>query len=313
MVGVGATPLPRVGIVILNWRRPAAILACLESVGGLAYPDYRVIVVDNGSNNGSTERIRRAFPTVALIENGRNLGFAAGCNVGLREALRQGAAYVLLLNDDTEIAPDALTRLVAAGESETGIGVLGPRIAYYDRPELIWSQGGLVDRYGAASHPGADERADRPAEAALDVDYVSGCALLAKRHVVERVGLLDERFFAYYEEAAWCARVRRAGYRVVVVPAARVWHKVSADQRGQSALYLYLMTRNRLLYLRSVGASIGVQTRTSLELLRTALSWSLRRRHRARRPLAPAVLRGLGDALRGRYGPPPADLLDSDP
>jgi GT2 family glycosyltransferase len=289
------------------------MLACLASIGRLEYPAFFVVVVDNGSNNGSTDRIRRSYPAVTLIENGRNLGFAAGCNVGLLEALRQGAGYVLLLNDDTEIAPDALTRLVDLGQRELDIGVLGPRVLYYDRPDLLWSDGGMVDRYGVARHPGADQAAaDRPAEP-FEVDYVSGCALLAKRHVVERVGLLDEHFFAYYEETEWCARVRRAGYRVMLVPAARVWHKVGTEQRGQSPLYLYLMARNRLLYLRRGGALVRILTGASLDLLRTALSWSVRPRHRARRPLAPAVLRGLFDALRGRFGPPPADLLGTGP
>lgn len=299
---------PRVVIVLLNWRRPAEILACLRSVERLDYPAVDVIVVDNGSHNGSVEEIRAEHARVWLIENGANLGFAGGCNIGLAASLERGADYVLLLNDDTEVAPDLLRVLVGVAESDDAIGIVGPRIYYFDRPDVIWSAGGTVDRLGQPGHLAVDRVDDGTPTAMRDVDYVTGCAMLIKRRVIETVGPLDERFFAYFEETEWCSRARRAGFRTVVVPDGRVWHKIAASDRGDSPLYIYLMTRNRLLYLRATFAGGVTIARAVLQQLRTAASWFLRPCHRARRTLTWPLLRGVGDYLLGRFGAPPARL-----
>jgi GT2 family glycosyltransferase len=298
---------PLVGIVILNWNRPEHITACLRSVGCLDYPAFQTIVVDNGSTDGSPSIIRQQFPDVSLIENGRNLGFAAGNNVGISYLLGRGVDYVLLLNDDAEIAPDALHWLVRAGDSDPTIGVLGPTIYYYHPNNVIWSAGGMVDKLGTAHHRSVDavaQESDAVVEAARDVDYVTGCALLIKRQVIEAVGMLDERFFAYYEETEWCARARRAGFRVAYVPPARVWHKISQTERSHSCDYLYLMTRNRLLYLRCTGASPWLILLAVLDVLRTVGSWLIRPRYRRNRPLSLALLRGVKDFAIGRFGEP---------
>ncbi|MES4792642.1 MAG: glycosyltransferase family 2 protein, partial [Chloroflexota bacterium] len=129
---------------------------------------------------------------------------------------------------------------------------------------------------------------------------------LVKRSVIERIGVLDERFFAYFEETEWCARARRANFRVVYVPQARLWHKIHPTARASSRSYLYLMARNRLLYLHCSGASAGRIFLASLDLLRTACSWLLRPQHRGMRPCASALLRGVGHFMIGQFGPPPA-------
>lgn len=300
--------LPYVAIVILNWKRPQETVECLRSVARLDYPAYEVILVDNGSANGSLEAIRGEFPAARIIENKRNLGFAGGCNVGIRRALHDGAAYVLLLNDDTEVAPDLLRRLVLAAESDPHIGMLGPTIYYHQPADVIWSAGGVLGKYGNPSH--RDVTAiDQYSDDVQEVDYMTGCALLVKRGVIERVGAFDERFFAYFEETEWCTRARHAGFRIVYVPHAHMWHKVEPNARGTSQMYLYLMARNRLLYLKCSGASprtIGVAI---ADLLRTALSWSLRSRHRAMRPYSGALIRGVQHFLVGRFGAPPANLV----
>ena len=167
--------------------------------------------LDNGSTDGSVPAIRDGFPMVTVLENGENLGYTGGNNVGLRYALAQGADYVLLLNNDTVLAPDFLRLLVEAAESDANVGIAGPTIYYYDRPALIWSAGGAIDeRRGQTRMIGLDA----PDEGQFgtlprEVDFVTGCALLVKRPTMERVGLLDERFFTYYEEGEWCVRARR--------------------------------------------------------------------------------------------------------
>lgn len=297
-------PHPHVGIVILNWRHPEHTVACLKSIEHLDYPSYEVVIVDNGSKNGSLEGLRRRFPRVTIIENGRNLGFATGCNIGIAHLLRRKADYILLLNDDTEVAPQSLTHLVQIAESETLIGIVGPKIYYFDRPDVIWSAGGAIAKHGESSHRRINQTDDTRDETVQDVDYVTGCALLIKRPVVETIGLLDERFFAYFEEAEWCTRSRKAGYRIVYVPQGRVWHKISDGERTQSWDYIYLMTRNRLLYLKCTGATRWTIIQTVMDLLRTSVSWLLKPQHQEMRSNASAIICGVHDFLIGHFGPP---------
>jgi GT2 family glycosyltransferase len=142
--------LPRVDIIVLNWNGLRDTLHCLQSLKRADYPAFRVLVVDNGSSDASSTSIRQRFPEVTLIENSENLGFTGGNNIGMRQALEEEADYVLLLNNDTEVAPDAVRLLVETAESDPRIGIAGPIIYYYDRPKMIWEAclagAGLNDR-----------------------------------------------------------------------------------------------------------------------------------------------------------------------
>ena len=297
---------PPVIIVVLNWNGLADTLACLESLSQLDYPCYRVVVVDNGSTDRSVSAIREQFPAVTIIETGENLGFAGGNNVGLRHALRQGADYALLLNNDTEVAPDFLSLLVKAAETDPQVGMAGPTIYYYDRPEVIWSAGGEIDwRRGCTRMVGLDERDDGQfGRAPREVDFVTGCAVLVRATVLRQAGLLDERFFMYYEEVEWCVRTRRAGFRIVRVPQAHVWHKIAPGAQADSPRVHYYMTRNRLLFLKTSRAGWRAWMHTLFaEYLRTLISWSVRPRWRGKRgDMRRAMLRAIGDAWRGQWG-----------
>ncbi|RLC85897.1 MAG: glycosyltransferase family 2 protein, partial [Chloroflexi bacterium] len=180
-----------VTIIILNWNGLADTLACLASLAHLDNADAcEILVVDNGSTDGSPPVIRERFPGVTLIETGENLGFTGGNNVGLRWALERGSDYALLLNNDTEVAPDFLCLLVEAVEADSRVGIAGPTIYYYEEPQTVWSAGGEIDwRRGATWMLGLNERdtgqfGDTPRE----MDFVTGCALLVKRDVLQRVG-----------------------------------------------------------------------------------------------------------------------------
>lgn len=296
---------PLVTIVVLNWNGLADTLKCLESLAGLNYAAYGVVVVDNGSTDGSPAVIRQRFPEVVVIENGENLGYTGGNNVGLRYALAQGADYVLLLNNDTVVASDFLHLLVEAAGAGEDVGMAGPTIYYYDLPDVIWSAGGAIDwRQGRTWMVGLDERdSGQFGLAPRGVDFVTGCALLVKRAVLEQVGLLDERFFVYYEEAEWCVRARRVGFKIVHVPQAHTWHKISPGNQTDSPLVHYYMTRNRLLFLKLVGAGIEAWLHTLLaEYLRILLSWSLRPHWRYKKAQRRVMVQALMDAWHGRWG-----------
>jgi len=296
----------RVTIIVLNWNGGQDTLDCVQSLAGLDYPRFDILVVDNGSTDGSVAAIREGFPRVTLLETGENLGYAGGNNVGLRWTLDHGADYALLLNNDTVVAPDFLRLLVEAAEADPSIGIAGPTIYYYDQPRVIWSAGGSIDwRRGRTSMVGLDEL-DRGqfGEAPREVDFVTGCALLVKAVVVERIGLLDERFFAYYEETEWCVRATGAGSKIVHVPQAHIWHKISPEARADSLSVHYYMTRNRLLFLRATSAGLSAWWYTLFaDYFRTLTSWTLRPKWRGKRPLRRALLQAIGDAARGHWGP----------
>jgi GT2 family glycosyltransferase len=241
---------PAVSVIILNWNRFRDTAECLDSVFGIRYPNYSVVVVDNGSDDDSPARIERAFDRVRLIRNEDNLGYAEGNNVGIRHALESGAEYVWLLNNDTVVAPDALVAMVALAQSDPGIGIVGSKIYYFDRPETLWFAGATIDWKRAISvHTGRLEKDTGQYETEKEVDRVTGCSMLVRREVLEDVGLFDEKFFLYAEEVDLCVRARNKGFRNFYAPKSIVYHKVSASTGEDSVpVYAYYNTRN-FLYL----------------------------------------------------------------
>lgn len=296
---------PRVAIIVLCYNAVEETLACLESLGGIDYPHerYHVVIIDNASHDGTPAKVRAAFPAATMIENGANLGFAAGNNVGLRYAVEHRYDYALLLNNDTVVAPDFLTQLVAEAEASPLTGMVGPLIYYYADPTLIWSAGGRIDwRRGVSQMDGTGERDSGRYIASREVDFVTGCALLVRREVLEQVGLLDERFFMYFEETEWCVRASRAGYHIRFVPQSRLWHKIPLDARFDKEYLAYYMTRNRLLFLRATRAGPGTWLHALvLQDLRAYASLCLRPQWRTRRGRA-GMLLGWMDFWRGRFG-----------
>jgi GT2 family glycosyltransferase len=299
-----ATTRPSVAIVVLNWNGWRDTLPCLESLAGLRYSNTWVIVVDNGSTDESAEVIGREHPQATLLTNGENLGYADGNNVGIKWALNGGANYVMLLNNDTIIAPDAVDLLVEAVEADPEVGVAGPTVYYHEDPERIWSAGGVVNWQRGSTHMVGLDQVDQGqfGGAPRRVDFVTGCAMLVDRATLERAGLLDGRFFMYYEEAEWCLRASKAGAGIVHVPRAKVWHKISAQRQAASPRVHYYMSRNRLLFLRRSGAGASAWAHVAFEYARTLASWSLQPRWRHKRAQRDVMLRAIADFFRGRFG-----------
>jgi GT2 family glycosyltransferase len=302
-----------VTIIVLSWNRRARLLACLASLARLDYPTRRVVVVDNGSSDGSPAAVRAQHADAELIANGRNLGFAGGNNVGLAAARRAGSAYAWLLNDDAEVAPASLRLLVAAAEAEPRAAMIGPTVYFADRRDVVWSAGGAIDwRRGRTAMLGFDEP-DRGqfGQVARPVDFVTGCGLLVKLPVVEQVGALDERFFAYYEETEWCVRATRAGHVVLHVPPAHIWHALAPSARAASPLVHYYMTRNRLLFLKVAGAGWRAWAHTLLlDYARTLASWTLYPSRRPQPGQRDVMLRAIADYFAGRHGQAPSAYAD---
>lgn len=219
----------------------------------MTYPNFTVAVVDNGSTDGSEAVVRDRYPGITLIENGRNLGFGEGNNVGMRHALSKGAPWVLLLNNDIVVAPEMLSEMMNVAGSAPSIGMLAPKIYYHSLPDTFWYAGGEVNYWtGIVSHRGVGRRDAGQFDRVEDTEYITGCAMLIRSRALEQVGLFDPVFYpAYAEDADLSTRVARAGYRLVYVPAAKLWHKVSAfSGGGTSPLKTRLKVEHNLIYFK---------------------------------------------------------------
>jgi GT2 family glycosyltransferase len=285
--------------VVLSWNGREDTLACLDSLRGT-----ETICVDNGSTDGSADAVAERFPDVELIRTGVNLGFAAGNNVGIRRALDRGADWVALLNNDAVVAWDFAHALTAAAERHPDAGVLAAKVYVADPADVLWYAGGsfnpLLGYSGRVR--GAGRRDDGTFDEELDVEWATGAAMAVSRPALERAGLLDEELFAYMEDVDWCLRIREAGFRVIFVPTARAWHRVSASTGGAaSPTSLRYHCRNTLAVSErhaplprvATGARRGV-------VVATHMLQALRQPGRGR--AAGAAVRGWRDYRRGRMG-----------
>lgn len=280
---------PRVAIVILNWNGWKDTIECLESVFQINYPNYYVVLVDNHSTDDSIKKIIAyangkinvesdffdysshnkplnyqilkksetdhisSDKELTLIINDKNDGFAEGNNIGIRYALRNlEANYVLLLNNDTVVDKCFLDPLIKEGEISDKIGLLGPKIYYYDNPDVIWCVGGKIDwKLARGLHVGNQELDHGQYQTKTHFDYISGASLLIKKELLEDVGLIDEKYFLYFEETDLELRAALKGYGNVYVPQSKIWHKVSRSGGGISnEVGLYYITRNRWIFMK---------------------------------------------------------------
>ncbi|MGE3886256.1 MAG: glycosyltransferase family 2 protein [Vicinamibacterales bacterium] len=300
--GRGAGPL--VVSVILNTNHRHDTLECLASLAAGTYANHRVILLDNASTDGSVEAVRAAFPGVRVIPLEHNLGYAGNNNVGIAAALDEGADWVFVLNEDTVLAPDCIATLVGSGERDSRIGVVGPMVYHHDEPGIIQSAGGRLSASWESFHEGQNVADEGQYASPRQVDWISGCAILVRRSVIEQVGPIDARYFYYWEETEWCLRAARAGWQVVHVPQARLWHKgVRRDYRPAPTV-TYYATRNRLLTLAKHRAPARVWLSAGFQIARTLTSWTVRPKWREMRAHRRAMWRGTADFVLGRWGGP---------
>jgi GT2 family glycosyltransferase len=300
------TQTPHVVTVILNTNRRDDTLACLDTLHQGDYPRHTILVLDNASTDGSNQAIRARFPAVEIISLTDNRGYAGNNNVGIEAALARGADWVFVLNEDTLLAPDCISQLVQHGESDPKIGIVGPLVYHADETTVIQSAGGWMDDKWRAGHIGENEADTGKFAAPHDVRWVSGCAIMVRRSVIDQIGMLDARFFYYWEETEWCVRAGKAGWRVVNVPAARLWHKgVKRDYRPGPSVSYYA-TRNRFMMLAKHRAPVGAWAEAWGQTLRTITSYTLKPKWHERLPHRDAMWRGAVDFLQHRTGKMPS-------
>jgi GT2 family glycosyltransferase len=222
---------PLVGCVIINWNGWRDTVACLDSLQSLGYSRLVVVVVDNGSTDDSVTLIQAAHPAIPLIRTGKNLGFSGGNNAGIREVLRKGVEYIWLLNNDAKPKPQALRELVEFAESDFRLGAVGCVLRYASDPNRIqaWGGGWINLWTGYCSHA-----TDRP-RSTRRLDFLTAASLLLRKKALEDVGLMDDRYFLYWEDAELCFRLRKNGWGMGVAASAVVLHDVNASSKKSPA------------------------------------------------------------------------------
>lgn len=303
--------MKHISIIIVHFNGLTDTLACLSSLEMIKKSLFvlSIIVVDNNSKNPLILEKEKYKNNILIIHNNKNLGFSGGNNVGIKRALEHHADYILLLNSDTLVKEDFLEKLVQVLESKDEIGLVVPKIYFakgfefhknrYKKADLgkvIWYAGGLFDwKNVIGHHRGVDKVDNGQYDTAQETEYATGCCALIKKQVFEKVGLLDERYFLYYEDSDLSIRAQKKGFSIMYVPGSVIWHKNASAAGGSgSTLQDYYITRNRLLF--------GMQyapIRTKIALLRESLSLFFRGRPWQKRGILDFYL---GKMYKGSYG-----------
>jgi GT2 family glycosyltransferase len=245
-------PVLPVYVVVLNWKLPQETIACVRSVQANHISDMEIVVVDNGSADCSVQVLKQHLGnTIQLIESSENLGFAAGANLGIQYALGKDAQSVLLLNNDTIVATDMVTRLISAMAEMPLAGIVAPAIYYRDKPGRVWQIGSQEHRWLPVPVDVSQRVLSDVGEAPFRLDYVTACGMLVRRSVWETVGFFDPCYFIYFEDADFYRRVRAAGFEIWCAPGARMWHGVSLGARKQGPGYRYAESWGRAHFYRT--------------------------------------------------------------
>ena len=244
--------IPKVVIITLNWNGGNDTIECVESLKRLNYPNYHIVVVDNGSTDGSVSAFKAQYPDLTVIENGRNLGYAEGFNIGMRYAAQKGADYFLILNNDTVIDRDALKEMVCVAEGDYQIGFVTGKVYFHDDPQRIQTVGKYQDPISLVrgGNVGNNEIDEGQYDEVREYNFVDDVFLLVKRSVFEKVGGYDPAFFLMFEESDWCARIHRAGFKILYTPKAKIWHKGNKEPGNKrSPIHQFYLARNQIPFV----------------------------------------------------------------
>jgi len=244
----------KIFVVIVNYNGAEDSIECVESLLENDHKNIEIIIADNNSGQIQKEKLKAKLSDSAnLIYLNDNLGFSGGNNVGIKEALKNGADYILLLNNDTIVEKDFLTKLLAASENNVEAGITAPQINYYSEQNLIWSAGGDISKLKGSGFSRHENEADNGQVLSSYVDFVSGCCMLIKKAVFEKIGFLDEKYFLYLEDTDFCLRAINNGFKIYLVAGSKIYHKVNATtSREDSSLPIYYTSRNRLYFSKKM-------------------------------------------------------------
>jgi GT2 family glycosyltransferase len=237
-----------VAIIIINWNGYEDTIECIESLSHINYPNYKIVLIDNGSNNENVAALKNNYEknnNIILILNKENTGFAGGTNIGIKESIKLNATYTLLLNNDTIVDPAFMSELVKTAKKDEKIGIVTSSVYYFEEPTVIWEKGSFFNYY----FPPLSKR--YTGENEQEVSDVVGCCMLIKNNVFNDVGLFDEEYFVYGEESDFNIRTRKAGYKLFSAPQSKIWHKISRSTGGGfNKTVAYYKMRNKIKYAK---------------------------------------------------------------
>ena len=259
---------PKVSIVVLTWNQLEMTKNQLKDLSKIDTKgiDVETILMDNGSTDGTEEALsnyKMSNMSFKFIQTGSNLGFAGGNNPGMKDAIKRGADYLILMNNDLILSKDIVTKLVSIAKKDKSIGLLSPKMYFakgyefhkdrYKKSELgnvFWYAGGIIDRDNVySSHRGVDEVDKGQYEKEEDTDIANGACVLVSKELIKKIGYMNASFFLYWEDSDYSERARKAGFRVVYTPKTKLWHMISASTGGSgSPTNDYFLTRNRLVF-----------------------------------------------------------------
>ena len=295
------TTAPHVTAIILNFDRREDTLECLRSIMKNDYPALSVLLLDYHSPEDTIKEFESVLPSVEVIHLTQNKGYAGNNNVGIQLAVERQSDWMLILNEDTFLDPKCISELVKCGQMDPAIGIVGPLVYHYDEPEVIQTAGAEMDPHWLSRHRSMNEKDMGQYKRVEEVDWVSGCAFLIRKDAVAEGGF-DERFFYYNEETELCYRTRKKGWKIFFTPAARLWHKGVKRDYKPAPNISYYYTRNQLLFLRKHSAPLSVRLYNWFYFIRTVLSWTIKPQWTDKREHRDAMLQGMLDYLRGRWG-----------
>ncbi len=243
---------PKIFIILVNYNGEKDTLECLDSLKKITYKNYKILLVDNASKNQKefVLKIQEYFPEIKVFAQKENTGFAGGNNIGIDYAIKNQADYILLLNNDTKVAPDFLDKLIEASQKNPKGGLFAPKIYFYDKPDVIWHASCKFSWAGGGKPMQYMKKDKNKSETKIKkTEYVSGCAMLIKKDVVQKIGKLNEEFFMYYEDTDYSLRAKKAGFELFYVPSSHIWHKVSQSTKKAmtNPKIHYYHVRNALL------------------------------------------------------------------
>lgn len=260
MLAPSSNTFAAVSVVIPNWNLRADLAECIDSLLSSQYPNLSILVVDNASTDGSADYIAMRYPTVQVIRLTKNHGYAGALNAGIEIAREQPAEFILALNNDTIVPPEAIGRLVRLMEKEPAIGIAAPKVLYADDPQVIFSLGDRRFRYLPLPVGYGYKKKDGPRyKNVMEFDYVTGCAMLIRTGLIDQIGPFDSSLFMYYEDADFCRRARDTGWKIVCDGDTTILHKAQLSSKNDRAGTLRVRTRNRVWFYRRYphGPSFG--------------------------------------------------------
>jgi len=290
----------KVKVIILNFNLVEYTIECLKSLQKVDYPQYDILVVDNGSTDNSVARLKESFPLVEIYSTGENLGYTGGMNAGLKRAISDAPEYILALNPDTEVHASFLGLLVDAMErNPNAAGACGTIYTYHSKNRVWYAGGRMIPWRGLAVHDLLDQTLDHSILGEPQkVTFITGCVILFRTRLLEDVGLEDERFFMYLDDIELSARILKKGYELLYVPRAIVYHRVLGEK--ESPFKLYYSVRNRFLLINT-GFSGFIRHVARVYFL-CAISAKILVWYVTRPTFAQAATMGLMDYFKGNLG-----------